>query len=61
MDTPRVTEIPLALAAVEPDPFLEPGPRAAAARRRRDERVVRERRLELVRRALTVARQRRSP
>lgn len=52
MTTPRVTEIPIALAAVEPDPFAEVTPRAAVAQRRLDDRDVRARQLELVRRIM---------
>jgi hypothetical protein len=51
MTTPRVTEIPVAMAAVEPDPFIA-GSRGAAAERRIAEREDRERRTELVRRAM---------
>jgi hypothetical protein len=52
MTTPRVTEIPIALAAVEPDPFIEVAPRAAAPQRRIDDGDARARQLELVRRAM---------
>jgi hypothetical protein len=54
MTTPRVTEIPIALAAVEPDPFVEVPRRTSAARRRLVEREARERQAELVRRFMRV-------
>lgn len=47
MTTPRVTEIPVPMAPVEPDPFIGP-PRASAVRQRLVEREARERRTELV-------------
>jgi hypothetical protein len=52
MTTPHVTELPLALEPVEPDPFIEalPSPPAAA---RRAEREERRRRLDLVRRLMS--------
>jgi hypothetical protein len=50
MTTPRVTEIPARMAAVEPDPF------AATAQRRLIERQASTRRLELVRGLLRNAR-----
>lgn len=49
MTTPRVTEIPIVRAAVEPDPFIEVPVRARAARRRPGERGARRRQVELVR------------
>ena len=49
MTTPRVSEIPLAMAPVEPDPFIDAPTRASAARRRLAERQAQERRTELVR------------
>ena len=49
MTTPRVTEIPVPMAAVEPDPFIAGPPRASVARQRLLEREARERRTELVR------------
>ena len=52
MTTPRVTEIPPAMAAVEPDPFIDAGPRAATGRRRFSEGVARQRRTELARRMI---------
>jgi hypothetical protein len=53
MTTPRVTETPLAMAAVEPDSFIESS-RTPDAKRRLAEREARERRTELVRRDLRV-------
>lgn len=53
MTTPRVTEMPLALAAVEPDSFIESS-RTSVANRRLAEREAGERRTELVRRVLRV-------
>jgi hypothetical protein len=56
MTTPRVTEIPIAMAAVEPDSFIE---RTSVAERRLTEREARKRRTELVRRVMRrAARQR---
>ena len=53
MTTPRVTEIPIAMAAVEPDSFIEDSSRGLVAHRRRAEREdPRKRRTELVRRTL---------
>lgn len=52
MTTPRVTETPIAMAAVEPDPFIDASPRASVAQRRLSERQARERRTELVRRIM---------
>jgi hypothetical protein len=54
--TPHVTELPLRLEPVEPDPFIVALPRAAGARARRADREQRERRIELVRRLLRVRR-----
>jgi hypothetical protein len=51
METPRVTEIPLTLAAVEPDLFAD-GLSRGSAQRRAGERDARERQLQLVRRAI---------
>jgi hypothetical protein len=52
MTTPHVTEIPVPIAAVEPDPFIGAPSRVVVARRRLAERAARERRTELVRRLL---------
>ena len=49
MTTPRVTEIPIEMAPVEPDPFIDAGVRTVAAQRRFSEREARQRRTELVR------------
>jgi hypothetical protein len=49
MTTPRVTEIPLGLAPVEPDPFIDAPSRSSAVRRRLSEREARQRRVESVR------------
>jgi hypothetical protein len=49
MTTPRVTELPLRLEPVEPDPFIEALSRPSAVRSRLTEREARERRMELVR------------
>ena len=54
MTTPRVTEMPLRLEPVEPDPFIEVRPRSSDVRPRPLEREERERRVELVRRFLRV-------
>ena len=54
MTTPRVTEIPIAMAPVEPDPFIDLSARASVAQRRRAEREARARRTELVRRVMRV-------
>ena len=54
MTTPRVTEIPIAMAAVEPDSFIGNGSRPAVAQLRLAERDARERRTELVRRLMRV-------
>ena len=47
--TPRVTEIPVPMAPVEPDPFIAAPSRATVARERLLEREARARRTELVR------------
>jgi hypothetical protein len=52
MTTPRVTEIPLSMEAVEPDSFIDVTSRASVVHRRVTEREARERRTELVRRIL---------
>jgi hypothetical protein len=52
MTTPRVTEIPVPMAPVEPDPFIGAPSRASVARHRLAERDARERRTELVRRLM---------
>ena len=52
MTTPRVTEIPIAMAPVEPDPFIDVTSRASVVQRRLTEREARERRMELVRRTM---------
>jgi len=52
MTTPRVTEIPMAMAAVEPDSFIDDSSRGLLAQRRLAEREPRERRTELVRRTM---------
>ena len=49
MTSPRVTEIPVPMAPVEPDPFIGGPPRASVARLRLVEREARARRTELVR------------
>ena len=49
MTSPRVTETPLRMEPVEPDPFIEALPRSTAVGPRVTEREVRERRVELVR------------
>ena len=54
MTTPRVTEMPLWMEPVEPDPFIEALPRSSAVRPRLTEREERERRVELVRRLMRV-------
>ena len=53
MTTPHVTEMPLRLEPVEPDPFIDALPRPSAVRTAREER---ERRVELVRRVMRVKR-----
>jgi hypothetical protein len=52
MTTPRVTEIPIAMAPVEPDPFIEVPSRVSVVRRQVTEREARERQTELVRRIM---------
>jgi hypothetical protein len=54
MTMPRVTEMPLRLEPVEPDPFIEAQSRSSAVRPRLTEREERERRVELVHRAMRV-------
>jgi hypothetical protein len=54
MTTPRVTEMPLRLEPVQPDPFIEAPSRPRAAVPRSAEREERERRVELVRRVMHV-------
>jgi hypothetical protein len=49
MPTPRVTEIPLRLAPVEHDPFVDVPSRASVVARRPRAREERERRMEVVR------------
>ena len=43
MTTPRVTEIAVAMAPVEPDPFIAAPSRASATQRRLSEREARRR------------------
>ena len=57
MTTPHVTEMPLRLEPVEPDPFIEALPRPSVVCPARTGREERERRVELVRRVMR-ARQR---
>jgi len=52
MTTPRVTELEIAMAAVEPDPFIDGSARASIVQRRISEREARLRRTELVRRVM---------
>ena len=52
MTTPRVTEMPLRLEPVQADPFIDAQSRSTAARPRLTEQQERERRVELVRRAM---------
>ena len=52
MTTPRVTEIPIAMAPVEPDSFIDVTSRAPVVQRRVTEREANERRMELVRRIM---------
>ena len=54
MTSPRVTETPLRMEPVEPDPFIEALPRSSAVRPRLTERAERERRVELVRRLMRI-------
>jgi len=49
MTSPRVTETPLRMEPVEPDPFIEALSQSTAVRPRLTEREERERRVELVR------------
>jgi hypothetical protein len=60
MTTPRVTEIAVAMAPVEPDPFIAAPSRASAAQRRLSEREARRRSTELVRRMLRMRATRRA-
>ena len=52
MTTPHVTEIPLAMAPVEADPFIDVASRAAVVQRRLAEREARKRRTDLVQRLM---------
>jgi hypothetical protein len=52
MTTPRVTEIAVATAPVEPDPFIAAPARDSVAQRRLSEREARRRSTELVRRMM---------
>jgi hypothetical protein len=52
MTTPRVTEIPIAMATIEPDSFIDDASRPSVVGRRLAERAARERRTELVRRLI---------
>ena len=52
MTTPRVTEIPIAMAPVEPDSFIDVTSRASVVQRGVTEREAHERRMELVRRTM---------
>ena len=54
MTTPRVTGIPIAMAPVERDSFIDNSSGLSAARRRLAEREARERRTESVRRMMRV-------
>ena len=54
MTTRRVTEIPIAMAPVEPDSFIENASRLSVVERRFAEREARERLTELVRRVIRV-------
>ena len=54
MTTPRVTEIPMAMTPVEPDPFIDNSSGRSAAHRRLAEREARARRTDLVRRTMRV-------
>ena len=54
MTTPGVTESPIAMAPVEPDPFIDNASRLSVVERRLAEREARERRTELVRRLIRV-------
>ena len=52
MTTPRVTEVAVAMAPVEPDPFIGAPSRDAVARRRLSGREARRRSIDLVRRIM---------
>jgi hypothetical protein len=52
MTTPSVTEMPLRLEPVEPDPFIEAPSPSSAVRPHLAEREERERRVALVRRVM---------
>ena len=52
MTTPRVTEIAVAMAPVEPDPFIGVPSRDSVARRRLSGREARRRSTDLVRRIM---------
>ena len=54
MTTPRVTEMPLRLEPVQPDPFIDAPSRPRAVTPRLTEREERERRIELVCRVMHV-------
>jgi hypothetical protein len=54
MTTPRVTEIPIAMAPVEPDLFIDNASRLSVVERSLAEREARERRTALVRRLIRV-------
>jgi hypothetical protein len=54
MTTPHVTELPLKLEPVEPDPFIEAPPSPSGPTARRAEREERRRRLDLVLRLMRV-------
>jgi hypothetical protein len=54
MTSPRVTETPLRMEPVEPDPFIEALSRSTAVRPRLTEREERERRVELVCRLMRI-------
>ena len=54
MTTPGVTEIPIAMAPVEPDSFIDNASRPSVVERRLAEREARERRTELVPRLIRV-------
>jgi hypothetical protein len=54
MTTPHVTQNPLVLEPVEPDPFIEAPSRPPGPTARRTEREQRMRRIDLVRRLLRV-------
>ena len=54
MTTPRVSEIPIAMAPVEPDSFIDNAGRPSVVDRRLAERESRERQTERVRRVIRV-------